>query len=689
MKKITLLLAITLVAHLAIGQIDRTQKPAPAPAKEFKIGEYEKFTLSNGLTVIVVENRKLPRVAFSLIIDRDPILEKNKVGYAAMAGQILRNGTTTRSKAQLDEEVDFIGANLSTSSVSIYGSSLTKHREKMLDLFEDVLYNPSFPQEELDKIKKQTISGLKSNQEDPGAISANVRAQLLYGENHPYGEIQLEEHVEAITIEDLKNYYTTYFKPNISYLAIVGDITLKEAKKITKKRFGKWEAGEVPKSDYQTPQWPEENTIALVNRSNAVQTVLNIGYPINLKPGSMAYLKARVMNQVLGGGSAGRLFKNIREDKGYTYGAYSSISSDELVGNFNAGASVRTEVTDSAIVAFLYEMTKITSEEVPEEELQLAKNVITGGFGRSLESPQTIARFAINIERYQLPEDYYNNYVKNIQAVTTQDVLAIAKQYIRPENTYILAVGKTNQLAEKLKKFGKTIHLDVNGKEVDPSLTKVPDGLTATSVIEKYIEAIGGREKIEALKSVKMKMSTSVMGQEMQMNWVKTKPDKFLMEVSMGGNVVQKQVFNGEKGKMLGMAGTQTIEGDKALDMSVSAAMIEELAILEKGLKTKLIAVEDINGKDAYAIELTMPSGQVTTRYYDIDTGYLMRVVNQLASSEGSVALNMDFDDYQLFEGIRFPTSIKQPINPQLKMDVKVEEVLINAEVDLSSFQIE
>ncbi len=689
MKKNILILVVLLVSHLATGQIDRSQKPAPAPAKAFKIGEYKKFTLKNGLKVIVVENRKLPRVAFSLIIDREPILEGDKVGYASMAGQILRNGTLTRSKAQLDEEVDFIGASLFTSSTSIFGSSLTKHQDKLLDLFVDVLYNPAFSQEELDKIKKRTISGIKSNQDDPESISSNVKARLLYGKNHPYGEIQLEDHVEAITIQDLKNYYNTYFKPNSSYLAIVGDITLKEAKKIVKKRFGQWEPGELPKQKYEVPQQPKENTVAIVNRSNAVQSVLNICYPVDLKPGSEASIKARVMNQVLGGGSAGRLFKNIREDKAFTYGAYSSISSDELVGSFNAGASVRTEVTDSSVVEFLHEMKKITEEEVPEEELQLAKNVIIGAFGRSLERPQTIASFAINTERYNLPSDYYNNYVKNIQAVSPDEVLEIAKQLITPENTYILAVGKSREIASGLEKFGKTIHLDIYGNEVDPSLAKIPEGLTAERILEKHIDVIGGREQIARLESVQMKMSADLMGQKMQMEVFKAQEGKFLLEVKIAGNVVQKQVFDGEKGKMSGMAGVQTIEGDHALDMKLTAAIIEELSILDAGLDTKILALESINEKEAYAVEVTSPSGKKSTRYYDTDTGYLIRVVSSIEVAQKAMVLNMDFGDYQPFEGVQFPTSIKQPISPQLKLDLKVKEVLINPEVDPKRFEVE
>ncbi|GAB4249562.1 MAG: hypothetical protein Tsb0034_28870 [Ekhidna sp.] len=686
-----LLSIIFFISVLAgFSQIDRSKKPAPAPAKEIKIGEYEKFKLKNGLKVIVVENHKLPRVAFSLILDRDPILEKDKVGYLSMVGQLMRSGTNSRSKAQLDEEVDYIGATLFTSSTSVFGSSLTKHRDKMLDLFTDVLYNPSFPQEELDKIKKQTISGLKASEEDPNSISGNVRSRLLYGADHPYGEIQTEDHVENITVEDIKAYYETYFMPNAAYLVIVGDINAKEAKKIVKERFGSWERGELPRHTYPKPEAPKKNTIAIVDRPSAVQTVLNIGYPIDLKPGSPESIKARVMNQILGGSSASRLFMNIREDKGYTYGAYSSISSDELVGNFSASASVRTEVTDSSVHEFLYEMERIRNEKVEEDELQLAKNVIIGAFGRSLESPQTIATFAVNTERYNLPEDYYNNYVKNIEAVTADDVMDMANRYIKPEGTYIIAVGKANEIASKLERFGEVKYMDNYGNEVDPMAASLPDGLTAEKVLKSYIDAIGGMEKLEAVKSVTMKMEGSVMGQVMNLESSKMAPNLSLTEVKMGGNVVQKEIFDGESGKRSGMQGTQMVTGDDAKDMAVSSALFEELTYLnETSVKTKVIAVEQMEGRDIYGVEVVYPSGKTSTRYYNAENGLLVKVSNTIKTPQGATVVTTEIVEYGVFDGIKFPVTIRQPLGPQMKMDIKVTEVMVNPELSMDMFKLD
>ncbi len=688
MKKHYTFIALLLISFAALSQIDRSKKPEPAPAKEIKIGEYEKFELKNGLKVIVVENNKIPRVAFSLILDRDPLLEKEKVGYLSMVGQLMRSGTTSRTKAQLDEEVDFIGANLSASSTSVFGSSLTKHQDKLLDLMTDVLYNPSFPEEELEKIKKQTISGIKSSEENPNAISSNVRSKLLYGSDHPYGEIQLEEHVANITMQDIRDYYNTYFRPNIAYLAIVGDITAKDAKKIAKSRFGSWERGEVPTINYDQPTAPEGNKVAVVNRSNSVQTVLNINYPIDLKPGSPEFIKARVMNQVLGGSSASRLFMNIREDKGFTYGAYSSISSDELVGNFNASASVRTDVTDSSVVEFLYEMTKIRNEDVGDDELQKAKNVIIGSFGRSLERPQTIASFAVNQERYDLDENYYNNYVKNVQGVSKKDVKEMANRYIKPENSFIVTVGKSSEMADKMGKFGELKHYDIYGNEVDPALAKLPEGLTVESVFNKYKEAVGGEEAISKFENATLNMSAEMMGQQIAMTLIMAKGRKSKMTLAMGPMVAMSAISNGTDASTAQMGNKVPLKDEQKEELAFANGLFTEFELSASGASTRLAGVEQIGGKDAYGVDVTLSKGSAYTLYFDAESGLKVRFSKVIETPQGSFTQTVDYLDYKEVDGLMIFHKLIQKVGPQ-NIEANVSEVLINQELPADTFKVE
>jgi len=289
---IYLLLSLTIIA-----QVDRSVMPEPGPAPEIQIGEYESFTLENGLKVFVVENHKLPRVAFSLSLDYDPFLQGEDAGFVQTAGDLLGTATTTKNKDEIDEAIDFIGASFSTSSNGIYAASLKKHTEKLLEIMSDVLLNPVFKQEELDKIKKQAISGLQAQKDNPTSIASNVRQVLNFSKNHPYGEVVTEETVENITLDKCENFYKTYFRPNIAYLVVVGDIDKGEAEDLVREYFSKWEKAEVPSAEHKNPKAPLVRKVALVDRPASVQSVINVTYPIDLKIGSDDAIKVEILNQ--------------------------------------------------------------------------------------------------------------------------------------------------------------------------------------------------------------------------------------------------------------------------------------------------------------------------------------------------------------------------------------------------------
>ncbi|MHB8931789.1 MAG: M16 family metallopeptidase, partial [Melioribacteraceae bacterium] len=480
-NKILVLMLILFTASFSTAQLDRSKRPQPGPAPEVKIGNAESFVLANGLKVFVVENHKLPEVTFSLVVDSDPVIEGKNAGYVSAAGELLRTGTKSRTKDKLDEEIDFLGASLSTSSSSIYASGLSKYAEKIMGIVSDIILNHDFKQEELDKIRKQTLSGLAYQKEDPDAISKRVSDAVMYGKDYPYGESETEESVKSITLDMCSKYIDTYFRPNISYLAIVGDINKAKAKSLIEKYLGKWEKKDVPKNTYTTPKAPIVTKVDLVDRASSVQSVISVCYPVDLPIGNEDVIKAKVVNLILGGSATGRLFMNLRESKAYTYGAYSSLSADKLIGNFSASTKVRNTVTDSAITEILNEMKRIRNEKVTETELQNAKNLLSGSFIRTLEQPATVANFAINIARYNLPKDYYKNYLKNLSAVSVDDVQNTAKKYIKPNNAYIVVVGSAQDVAKNISKFsvsGKIDYLDTYGDRYDPNVKKVPEGVT-------------------------------------------------------------------------------------------------------------------------------------------------------------------------------------------------------------------
>lgn len=558
---ISFLMISCLLVITAQAQLDRSKRPEPGPAPTIELGESESFTLDNGLKVIVVENRKVPVISWQLTLDIDPVLEGDATGYVNFAGQLMREGTTNRTKQEIDEAIDFIGASLSTFSSGMFASSLTKHKGELLNIMQDVLFNPTFPEEELEKRITQTRTGLQTIKTDASSIAANIATTQVYGYDHPYGEVVTEETLDNITADKLKDYYNTYFKPNVSYLVIVGDIDAEEAKTLTQEYFGSWEPGEVPEHNYATPQPPAGNRVAFGAATGAVQSVVDITYPLELTPGHPNAIKVSVMNSILGGGVfSGRLMQNLREDKGYTYGARSRIGTDKLVTEFSARTEVRNSVTDSTVVEILKEMDRLINEPIEEDDLKLVKSFMNGSFARSLESPRTIARYALNIARYNLPEDYYANYLANLESVTVEEVQEMAKKYLKPERAVIVVAGNKDEVPETLTKFaanGEVEFFDPFGRPVVEEAKEIPVGVTVETVLNNYYEAIGGKEHFSKMNDLTQVMKTEMMGMELTITSYQKSPNKLLVETAMGGNVMSTQLFDGNKAIVKSPMGNQ------------------------------------------------------------------------------------------------------------------------------------
>jgi zinc protease len=668
----------------------RSMAPTAGPARPVKIGTSHQFTLANGLKVIVVENHKLPQISYQLTIDRDEMLEKEKSGLSGISGSLLATGTIKNSKAEIDEAVDYIGANLSTGPTGGFASSLTKHTDKILALFSDVILRPAFPETEFDKIKTQTLSGLQTEKDDPNAISGNVSSALTYGTAHPYGEITNESTVSNISLEDCKNYYNTYFKPGNAYLVIVGDITPEAAKAKAEKYFGSWPAGKTPEYEYAFPKGVDNTSVAFVDKSGAVQSVINITYALDLKPGAPDVIPARVMNTILGSGFSGRLFKNLREDKAYTYGAYSSLEADELVGNFSANASVRNEVTDSAITQFFLELDKLKNEPVTQEELDLAKSFIAGGFARSLESPQTVAGFALNIDMYDLPADYYETYLQKLAAVTIEDVSRVAKKYINPAKARIVVVGNKDEVMNKLTAFdkedGKIQLYDIYANPRKDESGVAVD-ISANDLVEKYLTAIGGRQKLDAVKSLDQTYSMDMMGTTVTSRVVQD-AGKFYMGWSTQGMTLMKQVYDGEKGIMEQQGQQMALEGSDLESLKETSVPFTERNYNMAGYTSEIKGVEDINGKACYKLVVTKPSGTKNTEYYDQATSLKVKEV-QTSESQGQVmTMTFEYTDYKVIDGINVPHTITWSGLMPTPIVMKASSIKVNGEVDPSLFKI-
>ncbi len=685
MKKIIIsAIAIVTMSFAAVAQeIDRSVQPKPGPAPKIKMGKAEKFKLSNGLKVIVVENHKLPRVSASLTIDNDPILEGDKAGLSSLAGSLMGNGTISMSKDEFNERIDYMGASLFFSSRGANASSLTKYFTEVLGLMANGVKAPLFTQEEFDKSVKRTLDGIKSDEKNVTTVARRVEDALVYGKNNPYGEFITKESIENITLNDVKKFYNTYYKPNNAYLVIVGDINPKATKKMVKSLFGDWKKGNIPATNIIAPTNVATTEIDFINMPNAVQSEIAVVNTVDLTLGDKDYYAALLANNILGGGGTARLFMNLREDKGYTYGSYSRISQNKMegFGKFKASAAVRNMVTDSAVVELQKEINKIRYQEVSAEELKNSKAQYIGDFVRNVQKPATAARFALNIARYDLPASFYENYLENINAVTVEDVQNAAMTYFRGDKARIIITGKGIEVLDNLEKTTdyKINYFDAYAKPTNkPEMTApIPAGVTANSVIDMFYAAIGGKAKVANVQTLYTVSNASIQGTPVKLTSKSSAPNKQSSVISVMNNVMQKSVFDGSNGYTEARGQRKDLAGEELTEAQQTKAPFAD----ESYRTGKLDRIEPIDGKNAYVI--VHGKSEI---YYDVETGLKVKMVTTAQGPQGEIKVPVYFSDYKEVNGIKFPHKIERSMGP-MKMEFITEEIKVNEGVTEEDFK--
>ncbi|MFT5145577.1 MAG: zinc protease [Polaribacter sp.] len=679
--KILSIIAIIAMSFAANAQIDRSTMPTPGPDPVVKLGTAEKFSLENGLTVIMVENHKLPRVSATLRIDNQPYFEGEIAGVSSMMGSLLGRGTINITKDAFNEKVDFLGASVGFFSTGASARSLKKYFPEVLGLMADGVKNSEFNQEEFDKEKEVTLENLKADEKNIPAIASRVEGLLVYGKKHPFGEFTSKKSVNNITLEAVKNNFNTYYKPNNGYLIIVGDINPKETKKLVKSLFADWKKGEIPVSDFPKPENVSTAEINFVNMSNANQSEISIVNTIDLTLGDTDYYAALLANKILGGGGSARLFQNLREDKAYTYGSYSRVSQNRQTGVFKATAGVRNVVTDSAIVEIQKEINKIRYQKVNSKELQDAKEEYIGGFVMDVQKPATAANYALNIALYNLPEDFYANYIKNINSVTVADVQNAAIKYFKGDKARIMVTGKGIDVLKNLEKTDYVIkYFDVEGNPTEkPAMTlPIPEEMTAETVINKYIAAIGGEEKVMAVKTTITIANATIQGTPLVMTMKAAAPNKSSQEISVMGNTMQKTVFNGTTGYASSRGQKKEMTAEEIAKAKGKSGIFKDLAYAAG----ELLRIEPLEGKNA--IVLKYKDSEV---YYDMTSGLKVKEVKTSKGPDGKeVKTPTIYADYKEVNGVKFPHSIGIKSGP-MNLDFVVKEIKVNEGVSDADFE--
>ena len=698
MKKVIIVaLSVVLLQHgFAQIKVDRSKKPAAGPAPVISMKDPVIFTLPNGMTVLIVENHKLPKVSASLNIDAGPILEGKKAGLVDLMGQMLGEGTITMPKDKFDEAVDMMGAEVSLYSSGGSASALTRYFEKAFGLMADGLKNPAFPQESFDKLKSLTITGLKANEKSAPAIAARVNKALSYGKQTAMGEFTTDESVKGLTLNDVKEAYKNYITPSRSYLTFVGDITPAVAKALATKTFGNWTGKKLTLPAIPLVKNPAKTEIDFVDLPTAVQGELNIGNLVNNPMNNKDYHAILVANQILGGGPESKLFMNLREKHGFTYGSYSRIGSGRFQSQFTASAAVRTDKVDSAAAEIFGEILNMRDGKITQEELSIAKAKYNGSFALGMEDPARTATYASNILINNLPKDFYKTYLQKINSVTLADLKNVAGTYFNETNSRIVIVGNGTAILPKLMRLGYPIKkfdryadpvvekpADVKGNET----AKNNNSISASEIIESYLKAIGGKEEVKKITSINAVVALEMMGRTFEGVEKKMNPNMQMIELKMGTMTVMKSVFDGKSGFQQ--------QGPQKKDMSekeIKEAMDEKgvipqlYYITNADYKADYLGLGKVEDEDTYRLKVVMPSGKTSVQEYSVKTGLLLKEETTSVQGDAEIPMTVEYKNYKKFGAVLLPTEVTRNAGGQ-EIPFKYKDIKLNEGVTDTDFK--
>jgi zinc protease len=481
----TLALALAFGAATALAQgaqqappsskavVMKGRAPVNETVLEVKLPKAKEGDLANGIHLIVLEDHRAPQVTFQLLIPGAGgyFDAPNSIGLASVTASMMREGTATRSTTQISEQLETMSANVGVGTgmtsldATLSGSALTEDLDKLFDLSADMLLNPSFPDEELARYKARTKTGLNQNRSIAGFLAQELYQKVMYGDDAAGRLLMTPDQLDKVTRAQMVEFHKTKYVPDHAAIAFAGDISYDRAKKLVESKLGAWKKSGAPLLAANDPPAIGPAKVWLVDRPNSVQTNFIVGTQA-IERTNPDYNVLEVMNQVVGGGPTGRLFVHLREEKGYTYGAYSGLSAGRYRGTWSASTDVRSDVTEPALKDLLSELVAIRDTVVPAKELQDRKRALVASFALSLESPQQILSYYVTRWIYKLPADYWDKYPQRVMGVTAEQVQAAAKKYLDPAHIQIVAVGDGKKVEEILRKFGPLQVYDTEGRKV-------------------------------------------------------------------------------------------------------------------------------------------------------------------------------------------------------------------------------
>ena len=488
---ITILSAALLILAGAASAAAQEGPPPPLPLDPLSFPAYAEHTLSNGAKVIVVENNEQPVVTVNLRIKSGTAYDpQSKEGLAAFTASMLNKGTASRDSKEIAESIDFLGASMFASAGDDWTSAtttvLTEFLDDALEIMSDIIKHPTFPEDEFEIERKRTLTALQLEMSDPQAVAQRRFIKTIYGQ-HPYASLPTVESVSGMGTSDMVEFHSSHYRPQNALFVVAGDISPDDAVRVLEEYFGDWTKGDIPPLTMVAAPERTEREILFYHKPGSVQAVVRVGHL--MEPATDPdWVSLDVAMRILGGGSQGWLYRVLRQEKGYTYGAYASAAKRIERGYFEARTEVRNEVTDSALTELFAVIDRIRDEPVPAEDLELAISAMTGSFPRQIETPRQVANQVATTQLRGLPKEYLETYRDRVAAVDAAEVQRVARKHFHPGNSVVIVVGDAAQIYDKVAEFGEVQLFDVEGNAI--SLAEVSVAASAFVFDPSVIEPI-------------------------------------------------------------------------------------------------------------------------------------------------------------------------------------------------------
>ncbi|MCS7176163.1 MAG: insulinase family protein [Candidatus Kapabacteria bacterium] len=651
-----LLIALHALSYAAAQQKNWSKPPEPLPAKEFRFPEHKEFQLPNGLKVFLIEDHEQPTVTLRLQINAGDASD-DIPGVAHLTALMLTKGAGKRSAQQIAAAIDSVGATLRASSAgdftSVTASTLKKHLRLVLEIFADVVQRPTFPEEELQKLRPQVISEIRQERARPGSLAQAMARKVVYGEEHPYARRRTEQSVEQIRARDLRRFHEQYYHPRNATLAVVGDVREAEILPLLRQAFGQWKKrGEVKERSFPAVA-PMPNGIYFIARPGSVQSSIVVT-AATVPFAHPDYEALEVLAELLGSGFGGRLFRSLRETYAYTYAPFAFQTEAKYINRLALGADVRTPVTDSALRVIQHELEQIREYPPTEEELNRIKQAMVGTYLRSFESPEFIASLLQRADLYGLTKDHLRLYPNRILDISPWQVRNVAEKYLQPMGLRVVVVGDPKVLPQ-LQAIAKVYEYT---QELQPAPVYQPVEMSVEELLRRYVAAVGGSTKLEALQSlrqqgrVRVQVSGMTIEGEFERSW--KAPNKSAAQLKTP-YFVQRSWSDGSN-VWVEASGVRSEVSGREREKELLQAHPFYVAYLPKlGFRCEVLGKRG----DQIVLRAEAPYGGEHLYYFNASSYLLERAEKMEPTAHGDQPLTEVYSEYMQVDGLRLPKHVQ------------------------------